>query len=381
MRCIALTNKGIEDVAASEIKDVLGLDAEAADSIVFFDAKNFEDIFRACYRLQSARKIILLLKEFRAKKMEDIHAAVKNAGLEDWLNSSSSFVVRSIAENPGFDRQEIESETGAFILESHSAKVDLKNPGVTFFVLIEGEKGYFGIDFSGEDLGKRDYRIFAGSEALKPNVAFSLLGISGFKEGETLLDPFCSAGTIPIEAALSCSRISPRKFSKDRLLFCTMEKFRGFDFNAFFDAEDSREVEKPSSRIVAADASFQGISSAKKNSKIAGINKAIEFSRKEPSWLDAKFKEGEVSMIVTFPPLKGRALGEKQVEKIYTELFYQAEFILNKKGSVLLLLNETGIAEASAAKYGFAAAEKREIMQGKMKLVAVVFTRQNPSSK
>jgi hypothetical protein len=67
--------------------------------------------------------------------------------------------------------------------------------------------------------------------------------------------------------------------------------------------------------------------------------------------------------------------GERQVEKVYTELFYQAEFILGKKGAVLLLLNETGIAEAAASKYGFALQEKRDIMQGKMRFIAAVFTR------
>jgi len=197
--------------------------------------------------------------------------------------------------------------------------------------------------------------------------------ISGFKDNGSLLDPFCRAGTITIEAALFASKTPVNYFSKDKFLFLKLKKFRDYDFDRFFEEEDKKIRQKIKAKITAADQSFQAVSSAKKNAKIAGVEKTINFSRKQPEWLDTKFREHEIGMIVSFPPQKGKSLPEKAAAKIYNELFYQADYILKKEGIVTLLLKETSAAEAEAKKYGFNIKSKRKIMQGKEEFNIAVF--------
>ena len=373
MKGLAITNIGIEDAAASEISGLISSKTEKRKGCVIFDAKKHEDFFKLCYRSQSARKIMLLLSHFKIKTIEEIEKEIKNLDISEWISEKTTFVVRSTARNTKIRSQELEPEVGGFIIEKTNAKVELESPSTTFFVFIEGNECYLGIDFSGDDLGKRDYRVFTGSDILKPNVAFSLLRIAGYKPEDSLLDPFCASGTIPIEAALYATQFPVKHFSKDSFLFLNMKNFEKFDFQKFFEAEDKKADLKKKTQITAADSSFQAISAAKKNAKIAGVMKSISFSRKEPKWLDAKFSSGSVDKIVSFIPHKKRMLYRQNAEKLFEELFYQAEFILKKGGIVALLLNSTEHAEKSAEKYKFKLREKRKVMQGKSELDLVVF--------
>lgn len=375
MKGLAITNPGIEDITASEIKEITSAKAEKRKGCVVFEANDFEDFFRICYSAQSVRKVLLLLAEFKINNIDDIKKEIDKIDIDGWINENSTFVARSLITDNDIDKQEVEAKTGEFILDKVNAKVELKNPDTTFFVFIEGNNCYLGIDFSGSDLGKRDYRIFTGGEPMKPTVAYALLRIADFKAEDALLDPFCRSGTIPIEAALFATKTHVNFYSKDKFLFMNLEKFKRFDFEDFFEKEDSRINKKQKTSITAADASFQAVTAAKKNAKIAGVQKNINFSRKEPEWLDTKFKEHTVDRIVSFPPQKSKTKNPKQIEKTYDQLFYQADYILKKDGVVVLLMKDVETAENAAEKHGFAVKEKRKIMQGKEEYSALSFTK------
>jgi 23S rRNA G2445 N2-methylase RlmL len=373
MKGLAITNTGIEDVAASEIRELTGARTSIFEGCVFFETEKFEDFFRLCYRAQSVSKILFLFAKFEIKKIDDIGNEIQKLNLDKWINSKTTFVVRSTINNPCFSSQELEPEVGGFIIEKTKAKVELSKPDTTFFVFVSKDGCFIGIDFSGEDLGKREYRIFKGADKIKPTVAFSLLKIADFSPEESLLDPFCKSGTIPIEAALFAAKFPVNHFSKDNFLFLRLKRFKDFDFEKFFENEDKKINAKIKTSITAADSSFQAIASAKKNANIAGIIKKISFSRKEPKWLDIKFKKGGVGKIVTFPPQKTRHTPAKKIEKAYDELFYQAEYILKEKGRAVLLMEGTKEIEKSAEKYKFKLREKRKVMQGKEEFDIIVF--------
>lgn len=56
---------------------------------------------------------------------------------------------------------------------------------------------------------KRGYRRLAGAAPLKETLACAMLLLSYWKDGRTLVDPFCGSGTIPIEAAMIASNRAP----------------------------------------------------------------------------------------------------------------------------------------------------------------------------
>jgi len=90
--------------------------------------------------------------------------------------------------NDDFSSQDIEKETGAFIInnikekKAYDQKVDLENPDLIFYVYIFNERCYLGIDFCGFDLSKRDYKVFSSASDIKGTIAYSLLRIVGYKK-------------------------------------------------------------------------------------------------------------------------------------------------------------------------------------------------------
>ena len=109
---------------------------------------------------------------------------------------------------------------------------------------------------------------------------------------------------------------------------------------------------------------------AKKNSKIAGIDKKINFSRMDMEWLDTKFDKQSIDKIVAKMP----NLQEKQGNNVYNEFFYQAEFILSKKGK-MALIGDRELIRKYSHKYKFKIAEKRNVFSGKMKYEVFVLTK------
>ena len=62
---------------------------------------------------------------------------------------------------------------------------------------------------------------------------------------------------------------------------------------------------------------FKYVDFLKKNAKIAGVDKHINFSRVELEWLDIKFKKESIDRIITNPPISKNA----NLDKVYNEFF------------------------------------------------------------
>jgi len=235
-----------------------------------------------------------------------------------------------------------------------------------FFCLTK-KRCYAGIDFVGFDLSRRSYKIFQHPADIKGTIVYSLIRLADYGKNEVLLDVFSGSGTIPIEAALFSSKFPVRYFDKEKFIFSKFEKFKKFDFNKLFGKLD-REISDYKPRIYNVDLSMNNINYAKKNSKLAGVDKKISFSRMDAEWLDTKFEKGKIDKIITKMP-------NSNGNELYNEFFYQAEFILNDKGKIVLIGNEEMIKKYSS-KYKFEISSQREIFSGEMKYNVFILTKQ-----
>jgi len=114
------------------------------------------------------------------------------------------------------------------------------------------------------------------------------------------------------------------------------------------------------------------LNAAKKNAKIAGINKSIDFSRTDTEWLDIKVTKEKVDEIVTHLPGPSKAVNEKDAEEIYDQFFYQAEFILKKTGVIITISRETEHVKKAAAKYSFISEKEIDVFSGKAPLKILI---------
>ena len=381
MKAIAITHKGIEDIAALEVKEIIKVSAETKETVVLFEPKKMIDLCTLAYKAQSIIKVIYLFDEFKIQTsfnetLKTIEKRIRKINFNEWLDKNKSFkVLCRHLTNDNFSSQDIEKETGAFIIDNikerkkYKQKVDLENPDLIFYVYIFNERCYLGIDFCGFDLSKRDYKVFSSASDIKGTIAYSLLRIAGYKKEKKLLDPFCSSGIIPIEAALY-NKGSVNYYRKDDFAFLKLKPFKKQNFEQFFTRLNKKE-DKNKPLIFASDQQLYHIRSAKKNAKIAAINKDIEFSRADLEWLDTRFDKNEIDLIVTKPMFSKYDL--KRTKKIYDEFFYAAKYILSEKGKIILISRGMGLIKESAEKHGFKVTNERIVWQGQQELNVTIF--------
>ena len=366
MKALAITSKGIEDITALEIKELIKVNSSVKESCVVFEPKKILDLCTLCYKGQSVSRVLFLLESFKFKDKKDLLGKFgsKKVDYGKWLDKNSKFMVecRRVGSHK-FSSQEIEKDIGRLMPLDN--KVSLDKPDVVFYAYIFDKSFYFGVDFSGFDLSKRQYKVFNHPNDIKGSIAYALVRLSGFNK-DILLDPFCKTGIIPIEAALM--EFSVNFFNKERFGFLKLKPFLKTDFKKFFDKID-KKVEKK--KIFGYENSSYHVQSAKRNAKIAGVD--VEFSNNNIEWVDTQFKEKEVNRIVCYPPPISNKWNRKEVLKLYQELFYQAKYCLAKNGRIVVLSKEINLLKEKAKGYGFKVISERKVWLGKMEMSVGVF--------
>lgn len=371
MKCLALTNLGIEEECMCELRSLTSSKVSLTEAGVFFEVKDYEELCKTVYLSKIPNKIILLLKSIEFISLSDILNEVSQLDLKEYFPDGFSFICRCSRNGEHtFTSNDVEKSCGEIIFKKYALTVDFKNPSIIFFVYIIDNFCHIGIDFSGVDLSKRSYYIYHSSQTIKPNIAAAVLTYADYTGKQNLLDTFCNEGTIPIEASLIALNKSAFYYNKDELAFTKLPFLKHIDFEHFFFCLDSMIKDfKP--HIYCMSDLMKFVSYSKKNSKIIDVNKHIDFTRVSMEWLDTKFNEGEVDLIVTSPPLYTKIKPKDQVEKLYKEMFYQFEFCLNKKGSIILLTEDTSVPLLNnfAEEYKFKLKNKKIIFQGKKQIV------------
>ena len=375
MKAIAITHKGMEDIAATEIKELIGADAAAEDSVLIFNAKP-EDLCLLCYKAQSLSRVLAFLGEFEANadfgvSSENLKEVADKADFVEWTKEKFMVECRREGEH-GFTSHEFMKKASGLISKKTNAKVDFKTPDIIFYILISGKKGYFGVDVAGFDLSKREYKVFGHPSSIKGAIGYALVRLSEYDKKKIFLDPFMDSGVVAIEAALFASNFPVNYYRRDEFSFLHLKPFSGIDFKKFFEKVSKKTAK---AEVHGFDSSMLNLQNAKKNAKIAGINKFISFSRLNTEWLDTKFSRGKTGCIATNPPQPSKF--SRDIDKLYNEFFYQAEYILNKKGRIALIAKSPEFVEASAKKRGFEVESARKISSGKEELNVLVLKHKN----
>jgi len=374
MKGLAIANKGLEDVTSLEIKELIKSKTQIKESCIIFEISKFEDLYTLCYKAQSVSRILFLLNFFEFKSLDEIKKKIKIDNLGDFLDKTTTFkvVCKRIGEH-NFKSEDVSKSIGEILFGNLKKKVSLENPDLIFYVYICNNACYFGIDFAGFDLSKRQYKIFSTPTSLKGTVAYSLLRIAGITKNDKILDPFCGDGVILIESALFLNNFPVNYFNKDKFAFLRFKFFGKPDI--FFGKIDKKIIKNKKNAIYSFDSELRHIKAAQKNSKIAGISKQINFSKTAVEWLDIKFKNNEIGRIITSPPQISKNIDIKEIEKLYNEFFYQADFILAKDGKIVLITREKDVLVKSADKRKFVLENEKEVWSGQQKLLVLCFVR------
>ena len=353
---LVIAYEGTEEIAKNEVEKILGrnvdskIDSKAEPSVVFFNAQR-EELFKLGYLGQSFVNVIELITSSKIEELSDFKFVEKIDF--SFVKGKRFRITCNRIGGHDFSANDVEREIGRFV---HGGDVDLDNPQVVIYVYAYSNMCYLGIDYNNIDLSKRDYNLHPHSKSIKGTVAYSMLMIGGYEKGKVLLDPFCLSGAVAIEAGYCSTGFSINYFRKSKFLF-VKEKLVG---DAFFKGIDIA-IPKEFGNIYAYDYEMRNISAAKHNAKIGEIDKVIEFRKVESEWIDLKFGEGDLDLIVSSPP-DPTASTERQIRPRIKELFYNADYVLKKGGKLVIKGNDLVREEGEKSKLKFI--EQVDIVKG-----------------
>jgi 23S rRNA G2445 N2-methylase RlmL len=365
LKAIAITYPFLSDYASQEIKEKINTKTKTLENAVIFDVKDKEQLAQLSYSLQSISHIGLLLLNSSFNKIEELKQKIKETKIKTL--DKKTFCARCIENSTEHDTKELEAQIGSHIFQNIkdiNPEVDLENPELNFLFQVNKNNIILFQDFSGLDLSKRDYKVFINRLDVKGSLAYLLLRFANYNKNQSILDPFCKAGTIAIEAALYLTNTSPNFFRKDRFIF---QKY--FENTPLKDQR--KEINKKT--IFAYDSLLKNITATRKNAKIADINKAIQFSRTILEDIDLKF-EKTLDLICSFPPQENK-FNTKKIVKTYNELFRQGHLTLKKTGKIaLIMLNKEKIIKI-ADKNSFKIIKQQKTFAGQQPLHLLLFER------
>ncbi|MCX8204594.1 MAG: tRNA (guanine(6)-N2)-methyltransferase [Candidatus Nezhaarchaeota archaeon] len=367
MLFFATTNRGLEDVAVRELRE-MSVEARAEIGKVVFQAE-LKDAIKLNLSSRTLHRIVLSLLRSEVEGLEDTYREVSSIDFTGLIDRNQSFAVR--AERVGehnFTSIDLASKVGQAIIDSyrqacgHRLRVDLKNPDVVIICILKGRELTVGIDLTGGSLHMRNYRVYDHPAALKTTIAASMVMLSGWRGDGALLDPMCGGGTIPIEAALIARRTPPgifrRSFAYRKLVF----------IDTRVEEEISEELVKQASigvyPVYGLDCFLKHIEGAKRNAASAGVADTVSFKVGDVFRLE-KYVECRPEVVVTNPPYGLRSgPPPKRIKDFYLKML-KGMRAARASRALVITASRSKLIEA-AKEEGVEVEETRPVMHGRL---------------
>jgi 23S rRNA G2445 N2-methylase RlmL len=216
----AVANRGLEPICAEEIGRLPGLQVKeisyrritavyTGDLSRLAGLKTVDDVFidlAAWGDIGPQRSSLGTLKEY--SKHLDIEPAIASISSVRSINAAPSFsVTANFVGRRNYTTDEIKLAVAAGIIARYPwayTTEDLSQVNIRVF--LEHNQAYIGMRVSDKALHRRRYKQAHIPGSLKPSVAAAMLHLAEIKPGQRVLDPFCGAGTILVEAAMLASQ-------------------------------------------------------------------------------------------------------------------------------------------------------------------------------
>lgn len=319
---------GLELLLADELSELGAESVRAGRAVVRFRGPQRLG-YRACLWSRLANRILWPLKSFPAATVEALYQGVRAIDWGRYLDSGTLFAVdfashHSSIRHTLFGAQKVKDAIVDHFTEQGLPRpsVDLKDPDLRIQVYLDRDQATLSLDFSGESLHRRGYRLDGGQAPLKENLAAALLIRAGWPQwaaqGGGLLDPLCGSGTLPIEAAWMAMDRAPG-LGRRWFGFMALPDYDAEAFAALLEEARMRAVsgETRCPWLRGTDQDPRAIAHARANRDRAGLETVIRF---EVGDLESAQPGPVPTMVITNPPY-GERLGDiESLEGLYRSL-------------------------------------------------------------
>lgn len=324
-RFLGITSRGLLEPLAAELEELGIRRPKARPDAVEFEC-SWADIYRLHLQSRVASRFLQPVSDFTAYHEDDLYFGIlrKHDFTNTILPSQTLRVEAHVREHKTLhDQRFVAMKVKDALVDQFRNRFN-ERPDVgseeeadlRVVVRIVGTHVSVAIDLTGETLSNRGYRKFAGAAPLRESVAAGLLRLAGWQAPRPLVDPFCGAGTVLIEAALSASGPAA---SKRRRPFA-FEKLKNFQADAW--AEIARAVTRkaPPAKpfLFGYDKDAGVLEKARANARAAGVENWILFQQRDARELVAP-KVDEPGVILTNPPYGERLEELADVKRLMSD--------------------------------------------------------------
>lgn len=317
MKFVAKTLYGLEKVLAEELNGLGASDVQAVNRAVLFNGDS-ELLYKVNYCARTALSVLMPISDFRIRSKEDLYKGGSKIEWDRFIDIDDTFSIVPVINSPHF------GHTGypGLILKDAIAdyfrkktgrrpSVDANDPTILINLHISTDLVTISIDSSVIPLFKRGYRQEQTAAPLNEVLAAGILLLSGWNSSETIIDPMCGSGTIPIEAGLIACKIPPGKFRQ----FFGFQRWKDFDESLFIKIKKESEslIQHSPVKIYGSDISEEALQHSMANVLRAGLNETISLQTADFKDLKAIDDKG----FVFLNPPYGQRLQPEETDELY----------------------------------------------------------------
>ena len=315
----AVAAPGLEPYTARELSE-LGLGGAASLGGAAFSGRRRE-LYRANLHLRTASRVLVRMGEFYAAAFSELRT---KAGRLDWeacLRPGQPVAIHATCHKSKLYHSDAVAERVAGAIADRLGQPSPLTAGSEagetagaqlVIVRLVRDQVTISLDSSGALLHQRGYRLDTAKAPLRETLAAGILMAAGWDRRAPLLDPFCGAGTIPIEAALLAQNLAPGRAR--RFAFMDWPDYDARLWQHVLDEATAGVSQSPPPQIFASDRDAGAIAAAQANAARAGVGDQIEFLQRSVSAVEPPPGPG---WLVTNPPYGLRLADRHDLRDLY----------------------------------------------------------------
>ncbi len=311
---------GLEKVVKQELLNLGYQPGRTADGRIELEG-GWSDIARLNLWLRAADRVVIKLKEYRARNFDELFDGALNIPWGEWIAPDAKITVvgqvtRSAINSVRASQSMIKKAILESLKKSHQVKLFPESAyEAVIKININKDNALLTLDTTGAGLHKRGYRRQTGEAPMRENLAAGLVMLSFWRSDRMLLDPMCGSGTIAIEAAMIARQIAPglnRSFGCEQWPMVPGNIFEQARTQARDEIRDDITLE-----IAASDIDPARVADARENASAAGVDDNIEFSQRDVK--DIKLSSA-YGVMISNPPYGIKLGSQPELITLYKSL-------------------------------------------------------------
>jgi 23S rRNA (guanine2445-N2)-methyltransferase / 23S rRNA (guanine2069-N7)-methyltransferase len=285
--------------------------------------------YRACLWSRTATRVLLSVGSVDATSSKNLFDAVKRMDWREHLAPGATLACDCSGGNESirhtiYGSQLLKDAVCDSLRDATGERPNIRpeRPDVLLHLHVEGPTALVSVDFSGESLHRRGYRIDGGRAPLKENVAAAVLLRAGWpavnEAGGVLVDPLCGSGTFLTEAAMIAADAAP---ALNREYF-GFSGWQGHDAALWErmceEARQRRAARTPRRCILGSDVDPDAVRMSIENAEHAGVADWIHVERRALG--EVTRPNSDLGLVVANPPYGERIGAESGLSELYSEL-------------------------------------------------------------